>query len=328
MLKRLPHSPGSSMPSGMPEWFKPVPALLAGICLFAVLCTGCAMEPEESDFLLPVDFANVPEDMVLTNFHTDKIEIRIKGDPRKLEQLSGQTLLYPADLYTDLEFDPAGDSDSIEPGHYLLPVDRTRIPLHPSITVLDINPSYLSVRLERKITRIFKVTVPYTGEPAKGHLALAPACDPPTVALTGALTLIENIDRLQTKPIDITGASEGFKKEVPLDLENPLLFTPAQSMFIVTVPIQPQTGKRTLEAISIRLRNSPEKVSITPDTITVDIKGPEDALANTAITDEIFAFMDLEGLAPGVYARHAYINVPVNLVITRADPQVFTVTIE
>ncbi|HCY88143.1 MAG TPA: hypothetical protein DHV36_23605 [Desulfobacteraceae bacterium] len=316
----------------MPDPFRHIPALVVGICLLApaffLFHTGCTVEPVESDFLLPVDFANVPDDMVLTNFHTDKIEIRIKGDPRKIEHLSGENILYSADLYTDLEFDPAGDSDSIEPGHYLLPVDRTRIPLDPSITVLDISPSYLSVRLEKKITRTFKVTVPYTGKPAKGHLALAPACDPPTVELTGAQTLIEKIDTLQTKPVDITGASEGFKKEVPLDLENPLLFSSGQAMFIVTVPIQSQTGKRTLADLPIRLTNSPKKVSIKPETITVEIKGPVDALSSKAITDEIYAFMDLKGLTPGVHARHAYINIPVDLVMTNADPQVFTVKIE
>lgn len=296
--------------------------------MFALLCLGCTVEPMETDLLLPVDFSNVPDDMVLTKFHTDKIEIRIKGDPRKIEVLNKETILYPADLYTDLEFDPAGDSDSIEPGHYLLPVDRTRIPLDPSITVLEISPSYLSVRLEKKVTKTFKVSVPYAGEPAKGHRALAPACDPPTVALTGAESLINKIDRLRTKPVDLTGADENFKKEVPLDLENPLLFSSDKNMFIVTVPIQARLGAKTIEAIPIQLRNSPQKVIIEPGGISIVIKGPQDVLANTAVLDEIYAFMDLKDLKPGIYARHAYINIPVNLVMTNANPQVFTVKIE
>ncbi len=311
----------------MPD-LKHILVWISGICLSVFLLSGCTVEPTETDLLLPVDFSNVPDDMVLTNFHTDKIEIRIKGDPRKIEALNKETILYPADLYTDLEFDPAGDSDSIEPGHYLLPVDRTRIPLPPSITVLDISPSYLSVRLERKITKTFKVTVPYIGEPEKGHRAMVPACDPPTVALTGAESLINKIDRLQTKPVDLTGADEEFKKEVPLDLENPLLFSSDKNMFIVTVPIQARLGTKTIDAIPIRLHNSPKRVSIEPDGISIEIKGPQDALDNTAVLDEIYAFMDLKDLKPGVYARHAYINIPVNLIMTNAIPQVFTVKIE
>ncbi|MDD9303119.1 MAG: YbbR-like domain-containing protein [Desulfobacter sp.] len=309
----------------MPD-LKHIRACLAFLFLFLVW--GCTTEPVETHLLLPVDFSNVPEDMVLTQFHTDKIEIRIKGNPRHIEQLNKKTILYPADLYTDLEFDPAGDSDSIEQGTYLLPVDRTRIPMNPSIHILDISPSYLSVRLEKKVTRTFKVSVPYTGDPAKGHMALAPACEPSTVDLTGAQSLINKIVQLRTKPVDLGNANEAFKKEVPLDLENPLLFSSSQPMFIVTVPIQALTGTKKIENLPIQIRNSPGKASIEPAFITVEIKGPQETLGNKAVTDQIFAFMDLKGLKKGVSARHAYINIPVDLAMTHASPQVFTVKIE
>ncbi|WDP90415.1 MAG: YbbR-like domain-containing protein [Desulfobacter sp.] len=321
------------MPSGMPD-FKHIPARFAaaGICFFLFLAvlqvSGCTVEPVETDILLPVDFANVPEGMVITQFHTNKIELRIKGNPGRIEKLNTETILYPADLYTDLEFDPAGASDSIEPGHYLLPVDRTRIPLDPAITILDISPSYLSVRLDKKITRTFKVTVPYSGEPAKGYMALAPAVDPPTVDLTGARTLIDGIKTLKTKPVDLGNAAEAFKKEIPLDLDNPLLFSADRPMFIVTVPIKPRTAVRTIEGIPIELRNRTGRVSIKPDRIDIEIKGPEDTLGAKAVLEQICAFMDLNGLKPGVYARHAYIDIPVDLVMTKASPQVFTVTIK
>lgn len=300
--------------------------LLLGL-FFLFLC-ACTLDPVETDLLLPVDFSNVPDDMVLTYFHTDKIEIRIKGDPRRIDLLQEKNIIYQADLYTDLEFDPAGDSDSIETGTYLLPVDRTRIPLDPAITVLDISPSFLSVRLEKKITKTFKVSVPYAGTPAKGHLALAPALEPTTVDLTGAQSLINGLEVLKTKPVDLSGASETFKKEVPLDLANPLLFSSAQSMFIVTVPIQPQLGERTIEDLPIRLVNAGGRALVTPDRISIVIKGPVDILGSKAVADEIHAFMDLEGLSTGVHARHALIDLPVNLVMTGASPQVFTVKIE
>jgi len=301
---------------------------LAILGLLFLFLPNCTIDPVETDLLLPVDFSNVPDDMVLTAFHTDKIEIRIKGDPRQIELLQAKNITYPADLYTDLEFDPAGDSDSIETGTYLLPVDRNRIPLDPAVTVLEISPSFLSVRLEKKITRTFKVSVPYTGEPAKGHLALAPTSEPSYIDLTGAQPLIEGLDILKTKPVDLSGASETFKKEVPLDLESPLMFSPDQAMFIVTVPIQPELGERTIEALPIRLINASGKVKVKPDTLSIVIKGPVDILGNKGLTENIHAFMDLSGLSPGIHARHACIDLPVNLIMTGASPQVFTVKIE
>ncbi len=298
--------------------------------LFLFSCTifSCTIEPVETDLLLPVDFSNIPQDMVLTYHHTDKIEIRVQANPSLIEMINKKTILYPADLYTDLAFDPAGDSNSIGPGSYVLPVDKTRIPMDPAIKILDINPSYLSVRLEKKITKTFKITVPYVGKPAKGHLALEPACEPGSVELTGAESLINSITQLKTKPIDITGAGENFKKKIPLDLENPLLYSSSTTMFLVTVPIQQQMVTKTIVDLPIQIWNSSSNIKIEPPVITIEIKGPFDKLGNKAIVDDIYAFMDLKDLKTGVYARHAYINIPVDLIMTGADPQVFTVKIE
>ena len=176
---------------------------------------GCTAEPVETDLLIPVNFSNVPENLVLTNFHTDKLEIRILAHPRLIELINKKDIHYPVDLYTDLEFDPAGDSDSIEPGSYLFPVEEKRIPMDRGITILTITPPYLSVQLEKKIKKTFKITVPYIGKPAKGHIALDAATEPAVVELIGASTLIQSIKELKTKPIDITNVSESFKKEIP-----------------------------------------------------------------------------------------------------------------
>lgn len=302
---------------------------VAATVIAIIIFTASNQEPRETNLLLPVDYANVPDDMILTNFHTDKIAVRIKCRPKHIEKLSKKSLVYPADIYTDLAFDPAGSADAIEPGRYLLPVDKTRIPLGRSTSIVKITPSSLSIRLEKKVTRVFKVTVPYIGESAKGYMALSPVCEPATVALTGAKSLINRIKQLSTKPVDLTNANENFKKEVPLDLGQPELFTVAQSIFVVSVQVQPLTGTRTIEQIPIELQNRPgKKVSIEPSTISIDLKGPQEKLNTTTLTDKIHAFMDLEGLKPGVYARHVCIDIPVELVMTNASPRVFTVKIE
>ena len=300
--------------------------LLLFLILFCL--PGCTTEPVETDLLLPVDFSNIPENLILTSFHTDKIEIRIQAHPNLIELINKKNLHYPVDLYTDLEFDPAGDSDSIEPGSYLFPVEEKRIPMDRGIKILSINPSYLSVQLEKKVSKTFKITVPYIGTPAIGHIALDAATEPASVKLTGAASLIQSIKELKTKPIDLANASEDFKKKIPLDLENPSIISSSDPIIIVSVPIQQQLVSKTIENIPIQIWNSTLKVSIEPSKITIQIKGPFETLNNKEITDQIYSFIDLKGLAPGVYARHAYINIPWDLMMTAAVPQVFTIKIE
>ena len=303
-------------------------ALILLLILIPFCFYSCTTEPVETDLLLPVDFSNVPENMVLTYFHTDKIEIRIQTDPKLMEFINKENIRYPVDLYTDLEFDPAGASDSIEPGTYLIPVEEKRIPMDPAIKILSINPSYLSVQLEKKVKKTFKVSVPYTGKPAKGYIALEAATDPASVELTGAAPLIHSIKELKTKPIDLTNINENFKKKIPLDLDNPSITSSSDHIIIATVPIQQQLVSKTIENIPIQIWNCTSAVHIEPSEITIRIKGPFETLGNKEITNQIYSFIDLKGLKPGIYARHAYINIPVDLIMTDAAPQVFTIKIE
>lgn len=298
------------------------------LLFFFIFFSGCTTEPVETDLLLPVDFSNVPENMVLTDFHTDKIEIRVQAAPRLIDLINKENTRYPVDLYTDLEFDPAGDSDSIEPGAYLIPVEVKRIPMDPSIKILNLKPSYLSVQLERKIKKTFKITVPYIGTPAKGYITLEAATEPASVELIGAASLIQSIKELKTKPVDITNANEDFKKKSPLDLDYPSVISSSDPIIIVTVPVQQQLVSKGIEHIPIQVWNSKLKVAIEPPEITIQVKGPFETIGNKDIMDQIYSFIDLKDIGPGVYARHAYINIPVDLIMTDAAPQVFTVKIE
>ncbi|WP_232507986.1 CdaR family protein [Desulfobacula toluolica] len=290
--------------------------------------SGCSTDKVQTDLLLPVDFSNIPDNMVLTYFHTDKIEIRIQADPKLIERINLESTRYPVDLYTDLEFDPAGDSDSIEPGAYLIPVEKKRIPMNPAIKILAINPPYLSVQIEKKIKKTFAISVPYTGEPAKGYIALDAATEPASVELTGAASLILSIKELKTKPIDLNNAKEDFKKNIPLDLDNSSIISSSDPIIIVTIPIQQQLVSKSIENIPVQVWNCTSRVTIEPSFITIRVKGPFETLNNMEIMGQIHSFIDLKNLKPGVYARHAYINIPVGLVMTDAVPHVFTVKIE
>jgi hypothetical protein len=298
------------------------------ILLFLISCTT---EPVETDLLLTVDFSNIPDNMILTDFHTDKIEIKIQAAPKLMELINKENISYAVDLYTDLEFDPAGASDSIEPGAYLIPVDKKRIPVNPAIKIINIKPSYLSVQLEKKIEKTFKITIPYKGQPAKGYIALEAVIAPISVKLTGAASFINSIKNLKTKPIDITNAKETFSKNIPVELNDPSMISSSDHIIAVKIPIVQELISKTIENIPIQIYNCPttaRSTNIEPSGITIKVKGPFETLSNKKIMDQIYSFIDIKDLKSGVYARHAYINIPVDLIMTDAVPQVFTVKIE
>jgi YbbR domain-containing protein len=304
------------------------PLCLIFISFSFLFLMSCTTEPVETDILIPVTFSSVPKDMVLTSSQSEKLELKILGDARLIDLINKENINYSVDLYSDLEFDPAGASESIEPGVYLIPVDKLRIPMDPKIRILSFTPSYLSVQLDREVTRQFNIVVPYTGTPSKGFIALEAACEPNTVSLTGAESLINSIEELKTKPVDLSNINEDFKKKVPIDIDSSLSIRSSGSIIIVTIPVKQQLVTRAIENIPIQIRNTTFPVSVVPTAISILVKGPFDVVSNKEVMEGIYAFIDVKNLKSGVYTRHAYINVPVDLIMTQADPKIFTVKIE
>ncbi len=69
------------------------------ILLILLSVWSCAPEPLKTHLLLSVEFANVPEGMIVTQYHTDKIEIHIQGDPRLIEAFT-ENRFFTRQIYT------------------------------------------------------------------------------------------------------------------------------------------------------------------------------------------------------------------------------------
>lgn len=303
---------------------------IGGILLLygLLFLTGCTKKPDETDLLLPVEYFSIPENIVLTNAHTSRVEVRIQASEQIMKQIKKKDIRYPADLYADLSFDPAGDFDSIEPGEYLIPVYKKRIPLGPGIKILNVRPSFLSVRLEKKVRKTLIIKVPYTGAPAQGYVALEAQAEPPSMVLTGPASLMDSIIELKTKPVDLSNIHEGFKKKIPLDLDDSSIVSLQDQVVTVTVPVEQQLVAKTIENIPIQVWNSGLQARVEPSAISISLKGPFEKVSNKDVLGRIFSYIDVKGIKPGIYKRQVYINIPVDLIMTDASPQMFTIIIK
>jgi len=301
--------------------------VITALALLALL-TGCTPEPEETNLLVPLGFSPPPSNLVKIPTHSTSLEIRIKGPSRLVKRASQEDLTYLVDLYTDLALDPAGTASTIDPGTYSIPVMEERLPLHPRLTITAISPAFITVQLERKLTRRLPVHVPYTGKPAPGYTALDAATDPMVVEVIGAESAISALAWIKTKPVDISNARENFKKNLPLDLDFSGTVDASITMVTATVPIVETIVTQRFEDILITAKNSPPKTTIVPPTMEIKVKGPENILKKSGFKEQFGIYIDLEGLAPGVYVRRAVIELPVGLILADTRPELFTVTIK
>jgi YbbR domain-containing protein len=290
---------------------------------------GCSSKPEESNLLLPVHFLSMPPGLVKIFPFTKNIEIHVKGPARLIQKISSDNLNYNVDLYTDLASDPAGDSGSIEPGLYSIPVIENRISLHPGIEITSISPSFIIIKLDKMVKKHFHVFVPYSGKPAPGYIALPSESKPGEVELQGAASVIDSIKSVRTKPVDITGFKESFKREIPVDINKTSGIVSKPEIILVSVPIKEKTIIMSFKHIPVKIKNnSMRKIIITPPEMEIQVKGYANILKKKDLRKTFRIYIDLKGLGPGVYVRRAIINLPVGMILTNTKPEIFTVTIE
>ena len=301
--------------------------LLSGILIFTFFISGCQSQPEETTLLLPVEFSSTPTDLILTSPSADKLEVRVSGVREQIELIKTMNLKYSVDLYTDLASDPAGEKVFIDPRKYYILVFKKRIYAGSGVEILSIHPSYIIVNLERKIAKNFVVSVPYAGKPVPGYIALSAIIEPSSVTLTGPEAFIKSIDSLKTKPIDLSKAKESFKRKMPFDLKdkNTISDPPIVTVF---VPVEKKQVVKTFKGLPVELRNAKKEDTINPPKITLTIKGGQDIVNRKDLIEKVKVSIDVKDLKPGVYVRRAIIDLPLELIMTDAEPDIFTIKIE
>jgi YbbR domain-containing protein len=293
------------------------PALI--ICLVMTLpVSGYPAEesPKEAHIKIPVVPINVPSGMIYTGPSRQGIEIHVRGAAAQLENLSDLKLKYTIDLA------------NMEIGIHSVPVAADLLNLPEGLSVVSLNPSAITVRLDQEIIKEVPVLVAYQGKPAPGFIIAETVANPNMVVLRGPLYLLENIKSIVTHPIDVSGVAESFKKEITLDLFEFVEMVPPKAPILAEIRLGEQIISKVFKDVAIEGKNTAYTFQITPSLISIEVKGPARLLTRLETKPEFNIYVDLTDLKPGVYVRRATIELPVDTTLIHAAPEIFTVIIK
>lgn len=165
--------------------------------------------------------------------------------------------------------------------------------------------------------RTVSVLAQLHGNPADGYAVTTVLVSPPTITIQGAIPGLGDANSINTKPIDITGATSTRTRVVGLDLP-PGISSTTISTVTVSIYIAPLQGKVTTTA-PVTLENLPPNLTATvsPASVSVTLRGPLPEL-NTV---EIHPVVDVGGLAAGSYVLPVQVTAPsdIGVQITPAD---------
>lgn len=264
----------------------------------------------------------VPESRVVTDVRpdVDRVKIRLRGRSSTLNRLN-QSNLRPVTVEVDPD---AGNNQEIS-------LTPAMVSTPPGTDVVSLDPSYLEVDLERRITRDVTIAPQTSGQLRNPYELGELTVDPDTVTVSGPRSALDTLESVPTEPIDLDGRTETFQTDVRLRPTDRSVTNRGPSTVTVRVPIQAETKRRQFTDLPVEIVNTTRPAELSQTTVDVTVEGPRE-LVDELDASSLHGSIDLgDGgdQPPGTYEKKVAIrNLPDDVQTVRVHPTHFLVTID
>ena len=181
----------------------------------------------EMGLQVAVELQNFPKDLELTGDAVNAVEVRLRASPSIIQSLG------PGDVSAHVDL-----SGVLEGEHIVnLTADSIRIPF--GVQVVRINPSTLTLNLERTVQKTVPVRPRVLGRPAPGHEVVEVTSSPAEVRVTGPKSRVQEVEGAFTEPVSVEAADTTVVENVNLGVDDPLLRIQGSPRVRVTARIAP-----------------------------------------------------------------------------------------
>jgi YbbR domain-containing protein len=194
---------------------------------------------------------------------------------------------------------------------------------------IEITPTHARVQVQVFTDRRSKnlpVTPTIVGTPAAGFEVASVVVEPPVVSVQGDANDLAPLDRADTLPVSISGASSAVNQQVGFALPAGVQALGATTVK-VTVTLRPVTATRTFEAGLVLVgARSDVDYSLSTDRVVVTIGGSIAELDRLSGTTLVLT-LDVGGLGIGTHSVTATANLTTGLTLISASPNPIVVTV-
>ncbi len=252
-------------------------SLAVAILLFLFVSVESAT-PVDVDF--PVKYES-GEDLVVTNDPPQVVHTTLQGPWASLRSFDVSEL---PPIVIDLK--RAG------PGTIRRSIETSDVTPPGGMQVISVHPSELEITVDRKTERQVAVQVDLTGRPAPGFMVEAVTSEPSRVRVQGPLTMMQGLEHVYTRTLDIDGRTDDFTVELDLKPPAPPLRIRDRRV-MVTVQITEEFVTRSFENLEVKLDGAPAGTKLVPEHVSLKLKGPKSVIDELA-PESLEAFVDVQ----------------------------------
>ena len=194
---------------------------------------------------------------------------------------------------------------------------------------VDVAPTSVQVKVavftDRR-TRTVPVNPVVTGTPAAGFEVASITVDPVAVSVQGDANDLSTLDRADTQPVSVSGASSDTIASVALNLPNGIQAL-GPGTVTVTVHLRPVTSTRTFQAGLVLVGAAPDKLYTLSTTQVLVTIGGSIADLDRLSGATLVLTLDVSGLPDGSHKIAPSANLITGLSLISVAPSPVTVTI-
>ncbi|MGH7827143.1 MAG: CdaR family protein [Candidatus Binatia bacterium] len=262
---------------------------------------------------VPVEFRNIPTDLMVTDNRVDYVVLRLMG-PRTLV-----STLDPDDMKLSLDLNAA------KPGSAIYQLHQGSFHIPRGVTVARITPPVIQLRLEPLVKRMLPVSVQFSSKPPFGYAIADMQVEPENVLVQGPADDVRKLARVETVPFDLNEKEGTIKRKVRLSSEGmPLSFTPEQ--IEVSVTLEQEQISREFNRIAVSARDFSGRYSVTPRSVYLRLFGPKRVLGPLEVNSNR-VYLNLKGLPVGEHTVPLTVNLPPEVELLEQKPEQFQVRI-
>jgi YbbR domain-containing protein len=284
--------------------------------LFALglwLYVHAGQKPTEKSLVVPVEFRNLPADLMAVGPAPGQVEVRVAGPPALLSTLDPDYLKVILDL------------DGARPGTSTFRLSASYFNPPRGVRITRISPAVINLRLEAKAERSLPVTVRLGARPPAGYKIVRMDSIPDTVKVRGPANVVNRMTSVETAPLELESSKGQFTRELRLgSTDETLTFSPDH--VTVAVVVEEETITREFSRVDVRARNFSGKYSVSPRQAQLKLSGPKRILDELQLgADQVY--LDLKGLKPGTHSVPLSFNLPREVKVLEQKPDRLRVTI-
>jgi YbbR domain-containing protein len=275
--------------------------LIAVVVAMVIWFNAIGQKEIDRTYIAPLTFINVPDSLTVTGRVPNEVEISITDTRRSMLLMRFKRIAVQVNTKGAA---PGRFSQRLSVSDVLLPSG-----LEPR-KVRIISPVLIDVVLERLATKSVRVAVSLSGSLQGDQLLSAvPVANPDWVLMTGPESAVTQLEKVFTKPIDLSKIREAVSRVVELEF-NRDVFKCQPDRVKVTVPVGVR-GRRLLANIPPTILVDEEDLftDVYPKTVSLTLEGPK-ALLDTLSSGDVSVLVDLSGKPPGRYTLAPEIIVP------------------